>query len=1379
MKITTLAIDGFGIYRDVLLDRLPSNLVLVLGDNEAGKSTLLGFLRAMLFGFTRKGAGEPVYPPLRGGRHSGRLQLLLDSGETRGLERFVGASGDRVLVTLPGGEVLDHEELDRILEGATRELYKNVFAFSLGELQTFESLRTDQVRGAISGAVSGAALMAIPRSMEVMRSRMAELFDPADGQGAIGMAIKKLEGVRERLRQARAELSAHDSLVEHLRQIDQELGVRIERNARSRAELDRIKAFQRAWPDWIEIQFNENELRDQPTVENFPDNGMQTLETEKAAIASIQQQIALLTEQRGQLEREIEATVIDGRLLELAPAISALYADSGRYGESRRALQELIRERQGVEDGVTRLLDSLGRDWTRERVQSMSRSVFTRETIQQRERLLSEAEVTLEKAADMLVDRQGAADRAAQEERAAAEALAPYADLKNPPDPAIVEELKKRRGQFASAIADLPLAERQQKDVGARLTEILRELNPAWSREDMAQFDTSVSAHQKIENFEARLNNAESAMAEAQSIVQAAGSRYEELQRRVTQAEQRFSATPKPKADSREGILTRQQWARQLRAALAHLETAARDARHGEERLRDKQGDLERLETLYSEPTRPDFPWLPTVLGALALLAGAVLLGLKFIPAAAALLPKLKASLGDDVVTALLSPAIGGGLALFGLVLIIWAAVASSRSRKRFMALGIEAETHRQAIEGVKSAIAALKAEQEKLSGAEAEARGGAEAAAARLGAAGIPSSRDMDLLDERLQAELMTYDDYEAARHELAALKEEFARASEDRNQAAEALVKGTNALAATREQWRRHLASINLSPELTPRMAFQILSRVETARRLAESADDVNHRVTRMRQMLEEFRALAIKLPALSPLMAGDADLLTQADALFERERQAEERRRQRDLAQAALTEKREGARAAQEELAQARAAHAQAQEQWHKAIQAWREWLRGNGLPEELNPQQAQEVYRLIGAATELMNRSAEFAARIQALEGEIKAYEERAAAAFQPLERTAPAPERLIAAVHDLARELKEHQDRRLQRQEKTRQIGDMGRQMDALNQDAEARGRKITWLFNSVSAADESDFRRRHEIAQQRAELARRWHTILKVTGEPDEGALRAAFSATSDEELRQREAVLNQQIGEAEQEMERLRQRRAELAHRIDAMQKSDQITHLRAEEEALLAEIRAYGADWARHAVALAMLTRAREQFEIDQQPGVIRKASGFFAGMTGGQYEKIMAPLGQDAVEAVAVDGARKRPDELSRGAAEQLYLAIRFGYIQHRADEHERMPLIMDEILVNFDAGRATLAAKIILELAESHQIFYFTCHRQTVEMFRSLRPDLAYYELRKGEFTFHEAPALAEALEGGAPDGEAWQSESAGLGESGTPEEHREG
>jgi uncharacterized protein YhaN len=90
------------------------------------------------------------------------------------------------------------------------------------------------------------------------------------------------------------------------------------------------------------------------------------------------------------------------------------------------------------------------------------------------------------------------------------------------------------------------------------------------------------------------------------------------------------------------------------------------------------------------------------------------------------------------------------------------------------------------------------------------------------------------------------------------------------------------------------------------------------------------------------------------------------------------------------------------------------------------------------------------------------------------------------------------------------------------------------------------------------------------------------------------------------------------------------------------------------------------------------------------------------------------------------------------LSRGTAEQLYLSLRFGFVSEFVRHSDPLPLVFDDILVNFDPRRARAAAEAILELAESQQILFFTCQPSTADLFRQIDSEVSTIEVKDGRF-----------------------------------------
>ena len=92
MRITALKVDGFGVWSDLDLDDLSDQLNVFYGPNEAGKTTLMQFVRSVLYGFSPERRGRYL-PPLRAGRPGGTIHAV--AGEAAyAVSRHADAAGE-------------------------------------------------------------------------------------------------------------------------------------------------------------------------------------------------------------------------------------------------------------------------------------------------------------------------------------------------------------------------------------------------------------------------------------------------------------------------------------------------------------------------------------------------------------------------------------------------------------------------------------------------------------------------------------------------------------------------------------------------------------------------------------------------------------------------------------------------------------------------------------------------------------------------------------------------------------------------------------------------------------------------------------------------------------------------------------------------------------------------------------------------------------------------------------------------------------------------------------------------------------------------------------------------------------------------------------
>ena len=72
------------------------------------------------------------------------------------------------------------------------------------------------------------------------------------------------------------------------------------------------------------------------------------------------------------------------------------------------------------------------------------------------------------------------------------------------------------------------------------------------------------------------------------------------------------------------------------------------------------------------------------------------------------------------------------------------------------------------------------------------------------------------------------------------------------------------------------------------------------------------------------------------------------------------------------------------------------------------------------------------------------------------------------------------------------------------------------------------------------------------------------------------------------------------------------------------------------------------------------------------------------------------------------------------LSEGTADQLYLALRLASLEVYLESHEPIPLVVDDILIQFDDHRAATALEMLADLSRRTQVVLFTHHEHVCRL-----------------------------------------------------------
>ena len=217
----------------------------VLRANEAGKSTLLEFIRRILFGFPARRVGTNEYPPLVGGRHGGRIAIATDAGESIVIDRAPGRGDGPVSMTTDAGETIPDGELSRLLGNHRRGVFNNIFAFTLDELHDESLLGNESVNRQIYSAGIGA--VRLPTALDTLQSQKQEIFRPRGSNQTVPKVIAQIQETETALRSIAEHGVEYRRQSERLAEIERELRGLGERRLQLMSEKERHEDLERAW----------------------------------------------------------------------------------------------------------------------------------------------------------------------------------------------------------------------------------------------------------------------------------------------------------------------------------------------------------------------------------------------------------------------------------------------------------------------------------------------------------------------------------------------------------------------------------------------------------------------------------------------------------------------------------------------------------------------------------------------------------------------------------------------------------------------------------------------------------------------------------------------------------------------------------------------------------------------------------------------------------------------------------------------------------------------------------------------------------------------------------------------------------------------------
>jgi uncharacterized protein YhaN len=454
--------------------------------------------------------------------------------------------------------------------------------------------------------------------------------------------------------------------------------------------------------------------------------------------------------------------------------------------------------------------------------------------------------------------------------------------------------------------------------------------------------------------------------------------------------------------------------------------------------------------------------------------------------------------------------------------------------------------------------------------------------------------------------------------------------------------------------------------------------------------------------------------------PLPAGLASLLARAETDCATLDTAEEaHRRLRDVA-----------RQAADRVEEARAARDIAAAELADSAEAWRTTLAALGLPETAELDAVEVALAAWSTVAEAATAWRAAQARIAEMDAALATLAREAATLTERLGETVR-DEPPAATAARLARRLAEAREIETEARGLARQVQERRRATEAAQNARRAAETGLARLHHTAGTQDIDslqDVVRRAErraaldveIAREDAKLREQGDGLSEVTLRAEIAGFAPGAAAARLDAIEMRQTELNErrtQLGAERQQMQSaiaaMEAGRNALEHAQDARQ--------------ALAEAQVAAERYARLHAARLLLKAGIERLRQGQQGPMLRSATHHFALLTSGRYARLVTEEADDGtplLRALRDDGTACPMDQLSEGARDQLYLALRVAALELQAAGAEPLPFIADDLLASFDEARAAAALRLLAELGSKVQVILFTHHAHVAELAEEL-------------------------------------------------------
>ena len=379
MRLKLLELKAFGPFTEQTLkfeSRTPG-LHIIYGANEAGKSSALRGLKALLYGFHSQTPDNFLHP---------YDQLLvsgcLESRDDRELsfQRRKRRVGD----LLDGdGNPLEASALEPFLQGVDPEFFESLYGIDHRQLVE-GGMEILSQKGEVGQTLfaAGAGLSSLKKVIDQFEMESADLFKPTGQLPLINKAIKRFKELKKELSEASLASREWKDLKNALTEAEFRRSTFEKKRDKQNSRLRRLERLERAIPELADLQIERERLRALGEVMLLPANFSEQYRILDEFNRESKSQLQKTSEKLRQLEEKCQSISLNSRLLDHGELVDDFHQRLGEYRKGQKDKPERNGMRISLRQEAAELLRQVRPDLELDDIDSLRPVMARKKTVQ-------------------------------------------------------------------------------------------------------------------------------------------------------------------------------------------------------------------------------------------------------------------------------------------------------------------------------------------------------------------------------------------------------------------------------------------------------------------------------------------------------------------------------------------------------------------------------------------------------------------------------------------------------------------------------------------------------------------------------------------------------------------------------------------------------------------------------------------------------------------------------------------------------------------------------------------------------------------------------------------------------------------------------------